>query len=243
METPKLDFFLGRIREVKDRLTYEVTVDIPGVGEELKAYPYSRGEMDEPVPGNLVYLLSVDPMYHSVFLYLKAKENDFIGIRSNGKLIDITPEAITIGVYPEDDESRVPDDQRPDPETSYLKMDKDGNLEIMATGDDKINVSGSSEVEISGDSKVKISGSSEVEISGDSKIKVSGNVSIEVSGDCDLKVSGKATIDSPEVEITGGKLTTPNGGNAVANGVGGFCGLKNCLFTSAPHVTNEITNT
>lgn len=209
METPKLDFFLGKIREVKDRVTYEVTVDIPGIGEELKAYPYSRGEMDEPVPGNLVYLLSVDPMYHSAFLYLKAKENDFIGIRSNGKLIDITPEAITIGVYPES--KTVADDERPDPETSKITLDNSGNIEIMATSD--------------------------------MKVKISGSVTIEVSGDCDLKVSGKTVLNSPEVNITGGKLTTPNGGNAVANGLGGFCGLKNCLFTSAPHVSNEVTGT
>lgn len=209
METPKLDFFLGKIREVKDRVTYEVTVDIPGIGEELKAYPYSRGEMDEPVEGNLVYLLSVDPMYHSVFLYLKAKENDFIGIRSNGKLIDITPEAITIGVYPES--KTVADDERPDPETSYVRMDNSGNIEIMATSD--------------------------------MKVKISGSVTIEVSGDCDLKVSGKTVLNSPEVQITGGKLTTPNGGTVSPTSTGGFCALPFCCFSGAPQTGPSIEGT
>lgn len=201
METPKLDFFLGKIREVKDRTSYEVTVDIPGVGEGFKAYPYSRGEMDEPVPGNLVYLLSVDPMYHSVFLYLKEKENDFIGIRSNGKLIDITPEAITIGVYPE--EKTCKDDERPEPSKSKIIMDRDGNI----------------------------------------KIEASGNISIEVTGNCDLKVSGKATIDSPDVNITGGKLTTLNGGIAIPTGQGGFNCLPNCLFLGSVHSSHIINNT
>lgn len=202
METPKLDFFLGKIREVKDRTSYEITVDIPGIGEELKAYPYSRGEMDEPVAGNLVYLLSVDPMYHSVFLYLKAKENDFIGIRSNGKLIDITPEAITIGVYPGDKVNK--DDERPEPSKSKIIMDKDGNI----------------------------------------KIEASGNISIEVSGDASIKASGKTVIDSPEVQITGGKLTTPNGGTVNPEpGKGGFCALPFCCFSGAAQTGSSIQGT
>lgn len=217
METPKIDFYLGSVHEVIDRVTYEITADIPGVAQEVKAYPWSRGEMDEPVAGNLIYLIALDPVYHSVYLYMKAKENDFIGIRSNGKMIDITPDYISIGVYETDTTSK--DGERPDLSKSYCKMDSEGNIEIMATGNEKI------------------------EIKGDAEVKVSGNVKVEVSGDADIKVSGKTTIDSPEVNITGGKLTTPNGGNAVANGMGGFCGVKNCIFSGVPHVTNEISNT
>lgn len=201
METPKLDFFLGKVREVKDRLTYEITVDIPGVGEELRAYPWSRGEMDEPVAGNLVYLLSIDSMYHSAYLYMKAKENDFIGIRSNGKMIDITPEAITIGVYPEG--NVVSDEERPDPGISKIVMDNSGNINIVS----------------------------------------SGNITIEVAGDCNVNVSGKTTVESPEVNITGGKLTTVNGGTVSPSGIGGFCGIPACLFSGAIHVGNTIEGT
>lgn len=217
METPKIDFYLGSVHEVIDRVTYEITADIPGVAQEVKAYPWSRGEMDEPVAGNLIYLIALDPVYHSVYLYMKAKENDFIGIRSNGKMIDITPDYISMGVYETDTTSK--DWERPDLSKSYCKMDSEGNIEIMATGNEKI------------------------EIKGDSEVKVSGNVKVEVSGNADIKVSGKTTIDSPEVNITGGKLTTPNGGNAVANGMGGFCGVKNCIFSGVPHISNEISNT
>lgn len=217
METPKIDFYLGSVHEVIDRVTYEITADIPGVAQEVKAYPWSRGEMDEPVAGNLIYLIALDPVYHSVYLYMKAKENDFIGIRSNGKMIDITPDYISMGVY--ETETTSKDGERPDLSKSYCKMDSEGNIEIMATGNEKI------------------------EIKGDAEVKVSGNVKVEVSGDADIKVSGKTTIDSPEVNITGGKLTTPNGGNAVANGMGGFCGVKNCIFSGVPHISNEISNT
>ena len=161
LDTPKLDLYLGSVHEVKDRVTYEITADIPGVAQEVRAYPYSRGEMDEPVEGNLIYLLSIDPVYHSVFLYTKAKENDFIGIRSNGKLVDITPDYITIGVY--DTSTTSPDDTRPDPSKSYLRMDASGNIEIMATGDEKITISGNVNIEVSGDANIKVSGTTNID--------------------------------------------------------------------------------
>lgn len=161
LDTPKLDLYLGSVHEVKDRVTYEITADIPGVAQEVRAYPYSRGEMDEPVEGNLIYLLSIDPVYHSVFLYTKAKENDFIGIRSNGKLVDITPDYITIGVY--DTSTTSPDDTRPDPSKSYLKMDSSGNIEIMATGNEKIEIKGNAEIKVSGDANINVSGTTNID--------------------------------------------------------------------------------
>ena len=210
LDTPKLDLYLGSVHEVKDRVTYEITADIPGVAQEVRAYPYSRGEMDEPVEGNLIYLLSIDPVYHSVFLYTKAKENDFIGIRSNGKLIDITPDYITIGVY--DTSTTSPDDTRPDPSKSYLKMDSSGNIEIMATGNEKI------------------------EIKGDAEVKISGNVKVEVSGDADIKVSGTTNIDGQTLNINSGTINMnkklPNPGSGPLN-----C-IPSCLFSGAPHGSN-----
>lgn len=161
LDTPKLDLYLGSVHEVKDRVTYEITADIPGVAQEVRAYPYSRGEMDEPVEGNLIYLLSIDPVYHSVFLYTKAKENDFIGIRSNGKLIDITPDYITIGVY--DTSTTSPDDTRPDPSKSFLRMDSSGNIEIMAIGNKKVKISGNVNIEVSGDANINVSGTTNID--------------------------------------------------------------------------------
>lgn len=161
METPKIDFYLGSVHEVIDRVTYEITADIPGVAQEVKAYPWSRGEMDEPVAGNLIYLIALDPVYHSVYLYMKAKENDFIGIRSNGKMIDITPDYISMGVYETDTTSK--DGERPDLSKSYCKMDSEGNIEIMATGNEKITIKGNVNVEVSGNADIKVSGTTNID--------------------------------------------------------------------------------
>lgn len=161
METPKIDFYLGSVHEVIDRVTYEITADIPGVAQEVKAYPWSRGEMDEPVAGNLIYLIALDPVYHSVYLYMKAKENDFIGIRSNGKMIDITPDYISMGVYETDTTSA--DGERPDLSKSYCKMDSEGNIEIMATGNEKITIKGNVNVEVSGNADIKVSGTTNID--------------------------------------------------------------------------------
>ena len=210
METPKIDFYLGSVHEVIDRVTYEITADIPGVAQEVKAYPWSRGEMDEPVAGNLIYLIALDPVYHSVYLYMKAKENDFIGIRSNGKMIDITPDYISIGVYETDTTSA--DGERPDLSKSYCKMDSEGNIEIMATGNEKI------------------------EIKGDAEVKVSGNVKVEVSGDADIKVSGTTNIDGDTLNINSGTINMnkklPNPGSGPLN-----C-IPNCLFSGVAHGSN-----
>lgn len=210
METPKIDFYLGSVHEVIDRVTYEITADIPGVAQEVKAYPWSRGEMDEPVAGNLIYLIALDPVYHSVYLYMKAKENDFIGIRSNGKMIDITPDYISMGVYETDTTSK--DGERPDLSKSYCKMDSEGNIEIMATGNEKI------------------------EIKGDSEVKVSGNVNVEVSGNADIKVSGTTNIDGQTLNINSGTINMnkklPNPGSGPLN-----C-IPNCLFSGVAHGSN-----
>ena len=47
--------------------------------------------MDEPVEGNLVIIMSVDPIYHSVNFYTKLKENDFIGLGVMDKDFYFTP--------------------------------------------------------------------------------------------------------------------------------------------------------
>ena len=210
METPNLDFYLGSVHEVIDRVTYEITADIPGVAQEVKAYPWSRGEMDEPVAGNLIYLIALDPVYHSVYLYMKAKENDFIGIRSNGKMIDITPDYISMGVYETDTTSK--DGERPDLSKSCCKMDSEGNIEIMATGNEKI------------------------EIKGDAEVKVSGNVNVEVSGNADIKVSGTTNIDGQTLNINSGTINMnkklPNPGSGPLN-----C-IPSCLFSGVAHGSN-----
>lgn len=211
IETPKINLYLGKVTKVKNRQTYEIEVEIKGVGEELPAVPLSRGEMDEPVEGNLVIVMSVDPVYHSVNFYTKLKENDFIGIRSNGKVLDITPDSIVIG---SDGSGKTNSDEAhvSSPSLSYVKMDDSGNIEIMASSDKTVT------------------------ISGNCTINVSGNTSITTSGNTDIKSSGSCTIDSPDVKIPGASITA--NGKMVAPGSGPFNCLPTCIFSGCNHMGN-----
>lgn len=91
-------YYLGKISEIIDRLTYEIRVDIDGIVEKKPAFPL-RGEVSEPKVGDYVLLRNIDPLYGSMYLYSKLKEDQFIGFRSNGKALEITPEYIEITVY------------------------------------------------------------------------------------------------------------------------------------------------
>lgn len=214
METPKIDLYMGTIASVVNPQSYEITADIPGVAEGVRAYPFTRGEMDEPVPGNTIFLLSVDPIYHSFYLYTKFKENDFIGIRSNGKVVTITPDAIKIGVT---SAGSVSDEVDPGLDVSEVSMDSGGNIKTMATGDITIDTAGNID------------------------IKASGKMTVNISGSADINVSGSTTLNSPDVKITGGQLTV--NGSAAPTGTGGFCGIPNCIFSGVPHIGNVISGT
>lgn len=259
----KPQYFLGTVvgiskddnKKLKnEREFHEIIVDIPGVIQNVKAYP-RMGELDEPKIGDQVLLLSLDPEYNSYFLYEKLKESDFIGFRASGKMVDITPKYITVGVFDEgltnygneehwngnkNGEGKIKDNQ-----ITSVTIDNEGNITVEAAknrGKGNLNVylKGNTDITIDGDkgNNITISKDSNVEIKGKSNIKVSGNCNIEASGNC--------TIKSPSVKITGGQLTVsgvvnPPGG--IPNPMGPFCGIPNCLFTGAPHADKIVRNT
>jgi hypothetical protein len=229
-----INCYFGVISKIIDPDLYTVEVEIPEENTELKAFPL-RGEVDEPRVGDAVFLREIDPLYHSYYLYEKIKENNFIGIRSRGKVIKITQDDITIGIFDPSDESWYDDNSGADPtpeSTSWIKIDSSGNIDINAEGDQKINITGNSETTIGGDNKLSVSGNCD--------ITVSGNTKIESSGNCDIKAGGSCTINSPDVKITGGQLTT-NG--SVAPSSGPFNCLTNCVFSGAPHQGNIVSGT
>lgn len=130
-----MNTFFGVISSVLDQDLYTIEVDIPGENEKLKAFP-KRGEVDEPRVGDVVYLTELDPLYHSYYLYEKLKENSFIGIRARGKIVKMNEDIIEIGIYDptvewKDDNSG--NDNTPEP-TSYIKIDKDGGINIYSEG-------------------------------------------------------------------------------------------------------------
>lgn len=184
IETPKIDMFLGSIATVVDRLSYEVTVNIPGFCDGLKAYPKSRGEMDEPKEGDVVMLMSLDPVYHSVLLYEKLKEDQFIGFRSNGKMLEITPDYIKIGIYNREDS--FPDAYVPTPDSEVL-IDKDGNITLKSMSNVSINCE--SDVEIKSNT-----GDVVINTKGDITLK---SPTIKLDGDVSLTSGHKFSLANP----------------------------------------------
>ena len=203
---------IGTITEVTDKDLYTIKVDIPGVNKDLVAFP-KRSEIDEPRVGDSVILTEVDPVWHSYYIYEKIKENDFIGIRARGKVVQFKDDEVTVGIFDPSDDKWYDDNSGKDPTpapTSWIKIDKDGNIDINAEG--KVNIN----------------------IGGDCNITISGNAKIESSGNCDIKASGNCTVNSPNTKLTGGNVTVS--GTAAPTGKGSWCGIPNCLMTGAPHV-------
>lgn len=261
----KPQYFLGTVVGISkddneklenEREFHEIIVDIPGVIQDVKAYP-RMGELDEPKIGDQVLLLSLDPEYNSYFLYEKLKESDFIGFRASGKMVDITPEYITIGVFKEDltdygneehwngnknGEGKIKDNQ-----ITSVTIDNEGNITVEAAknrGKGNLNVylKGNTDITIDGDSgnKINITNDSNVEIKGNCTINCNSSVKIEASNNCNIKATSGCTIDSPTVKIKGGTLKVAGltAASAASTATSPFCGIPMCLFTGAPHRTD-----
>ena len=185
-----VNYFIGTIVEVEDRALYRIKADIPGEFEGITAFPV-RGEIDEPKVGDLVLLRSFDPIYHSYFLYQKLKENDFIGFRSLGKLIEVDPNGEYIQIATFDPSTEYTDgrhgsEYRPEPQ-DWIKLDQDGNMEVYLRKDKKILVGG------------------------DGDLTVNGNINITINGNADVTINGKTVVKSPSIEIKGPGLLTCKG--------------------------------
>jgi hypothetical protein len=127
----------------------------------------------------VVVLLELDPTYKSYYLYEKLKENNFIGIRSRGKMIKMTESELTIGIF--DPASEYNDKQEKDttPEpTSWIKIDKSGNINIKTDGKLGLTIEGSAEIECKGSATIK---APNVKITG-GKLETKGTAGTDMSG-------------------------------------------------------------
>ena len=272
----KPQYFLGTVVGIEkddeklknEREYHEILVDIPGVIQGVKAFP-EMNELDEPKIGDQVLLLSLDPLYNSYFVYRKLKENDFIGFRASGKMIDITPDYITVGVFKEDvfdypNDAHWDGDKIKDAHITSLTIDNkgtitveaakdngdDGNLDVYFKGSSNIEIHGSdgntikidkdNSIEIGGKSNVKVTGDCTIESLGNVKIKATGNCNVEANASCTIKASASCKVDSPMVTITGGTLKVSG---TAAPGAGPFCALPACLITGSPHTGNLVAGT
>lgn len=256
----KPQYFLGTVVGISkednkklenEREFHEIIVDIPGVIQNVKAYP-RMGELDEPKIGDQVLLLSLDPEYNSYFLYEKLKEFDFIGFRASGKMVDITPKYITVGVFKEDltdygNEEHWDGEKIKDNHITSVTIDNEGNITVEAAKDNgkgnlNVYLKGNTDITIDGDSgnKINITNDSNVEIKGNCTIKCNSSVKIEASNNCNIKATSGCTIDSPTVKIKGGTLKVAGltAASAASTATSPFCGIPMCLFTGAPHRTD-----
>lgn len=171
------NYFLGTITEVLDPDLYKIKIDIPGLSREVEAFPM-RGDLDEPRPGDQVLVRDVDPIYHSFYLYSEVKEDGFIGFRSRGKMIRVTEEEINISIFDPEEAYEEIDGEIPESIKAFVKITKEGNIEVSNTDSDK----------------------------GEVKVDIKGKVEVNIQNDANINVTGNAEIKSPNVTITGGIL-------------------------------------
>lgn len=204
---------------------WKITVDIPGVIKGVPALPV-RNQLDEPKVGDFVLLRCLDDHFGSLYLWEKLKEDTFIGFRAAGKEVNITPDFITVGIY--DIETEYTDDVIPEP-TTYVKIDKEGNIEIKAGNE-------------LGDGKITIIATGDISIEtteGNLTQKVKGNVTQEIEGTTSITCKDVTIESKSDVEIKGG-CTVIMDGTVTPGSTGGFCGLPACAFSGAPHAGKEI---
>lgn len=223
----KAAYYLGTVVGIdeENKELWKITVDIPGVIKSVPALPV-RNQLDEPKVGDVVLLRCLDDHFGSLYLWEKLKEDAFIGFRSAGKEVNITPDFITVGIY--DIETEYTDDVIPEP-TTYVKIDKEGNIEVKAgneLGDGKITIIAA------GDISIETEGNTNIKTTGDTKLTTE-NVNVEATS--------SATVTSKEVTITGGKLTVK--GTAKPEGSGPFCAIPVCAMTGAMQTGYEVNGT
>lgn len=209
------NFYIGTIEKILDPDLYTIEVNIPGYQNNLRAFP-KRGEVDEPRVGDKVILQELDPTYRSYYLYEKLKENDFIGIRSRGKMIKITESEVTVGVFTEGD---YQDDSTPDFD-AWVKMDSSGNIEVSG-GKASVTLTGDAKIDVAGKADITVQGKSRVELNGGADIKMAGNVNLGGAGK--LKVSGAA--------VPNGKPGPFWGGGSVVPAPGSPCGTDTIILS------------
>lgn len=183
MNAQQTEYYIGTVKEVINSLTYEITLDIPGVILEATGVPF-RGELDQPMPGDLILCHALDPVNKSVFLYQKLKENEFIGFRSNGKMVRVTPDALELCILKPELET-YPD--------SYSPSDNDIKCRIQLTKDGVVNILEAEKINF--------------ESNGDINIKSnSGNISLSTpAGGVNVKSVSGTTLDGG-LEVKNGIL-------------------------------------
>lgn len=188
---------------------YVVEVDVPGDNFSYTSFP-KRNEPDEPRINDIVLLQAFDSTWHSYSLYERLKENKFIGIRSRGKQIKMDTDTISIGIFDPEEEyhnNETLESYKERELTSWIKIDKDGNLDIKMENNATINIEGNVTINVKGNVDAVIEGS----------------VNAEVKNDASINVKGKTDLTSPNINISGPGTLTCAGTVVGEAGGGPFC--------------------
>lgn len=132
-------------------LEHIVVVTVPGVFEKVKAYP-RRDQCDEPKIGDLCVIYAWDPVYNSYCIYEKLREDEVVGFRAHGKLININHERIKIGVF--DESTEYKDNEIPETPIAHIDLDKDGNITVHSSKDLNMYVEGDATINVKGNCKI-----------------------------------------------------------------------------------------
>lgn len=113
----------------------------------------------------------------------------------------------------------------------------DDHIEIHAGGTEEANPGDDAQslIWIDKDGSISVKAKKEVTVE-TPKVTVKGKNTVDIE-------TTTCTINAIDVNITGGNLTTTNGGICSPTGVGGFCGIPICPLTGSPHIGNKITGT
>lgn len=133
--------YIGKISEILED-GYSVRVAIPGVCDDNPGMPAlpERGELDEPKVGDIVIVEELDPVFGSILLYRKIKQNKFHGLRYHGKALSFDDDQIIIQTF--DPSEEYQDDVLPEGK-SFIKITKDNNIEITTNeGNLQITING-----------------------------------------------------------------------------------------------------
>ncbi|MBP3732570.1 MAG: hypothetical protein J6I84_04915 [Bacilli bacterium] len=138
-----------------DAQEHMIIAAVPGVYEHLRALP-EKNNLEEPKIGDRVIIYVWDPVYNSYNTYRKLQENDIVGFRAHGKMLDITHDRIKVGVF--DETIEYSEDERPETPISHVEMDKYGNILVHASNDTTVYIEGNTTINVLGDCTLKVNG-------------------------------------------------------------------------------------
>lgn len=220
-------YYFGTINKIINRLTYEVLIDIDGIVDKKPAFPFSRGEMDEPKVGDKVVLHNIDPLYGSMYLYTKLKEDEFVGFRSNGKAVEITPDYIEMSVFkfkdstPGENESQDAHDEFGNWYTRVKLYKESGNIVISVGKGEE----GSLTINTYKDVTITTMNDVEVNTHNDVTVNTSNDITINTGDNVTVNTKNKTHINSgEEVVISAPKMQIKN-----AASVPNVSGALNCI--------------